>query len=178
MAERPPEVRSSPYGEPTRVGSVLRVIGGCVLVGIVVGAGLWAERATDDDLALPDEVSGLAVDDSSEAREFAAANSARLAEAYDDAEAVSATYEDGDTRVLVTAVTVRSGPPVPAVIGADQEWVEDGEVTCLAGKGTGSDGPILCQRDGGDLTVRTYAEGGADVDTLVDITNDVWEDLS
>ena len=177
MSDRPPEAAPS-YGEPTRVGSVLRVVGGCVVVAIVVGIALGAERATDDDLELPDEVAGMAVDESPEAREFAEANSERLSDAYDGAESVSATYEDGETRVLVTAVAARSGPPVPAVLGDDQDWVENGEVACLVSHGTEDEGPILCQRDDGDLTVRVYVEGGGDVDTLVEIADDVWEDLS
>ena len=44
---------------------VLRILGGFLVVAIVVGAGLAAERfISDDDLELPDEVGGLAVDDS------------------------------------------------------------------------------------------------------------------
>lgn len=158
-------------------GDVARIAGGIVLVAVVVAVALWAERATDDDLELPDRVAGWSQDDSAEVREFAEANNDRLSEAYDDADAVTAVYA-GDLRVLVTAVRAASGPPVPAVLGDNQEWVEDGDVVCLVTEPAEDEPSTLCQRDDGDLTVRAYAEGTTDADTLVSLTDDVFEEIS
>jgi hypothetical protein len=159
--------------------SVARVVGGIVLVALVVGIGLWAERQTDDDLVLPDEVAGQGLNETQAARELAKANSAALSEAYDGAEAVAGLYgHDTKVGMLVTAVRAESGPLVPAVFSENQEWVEDDEVTCLvtpAPKGAGS---TQCQRDDRDLTVRLVLRGRPDLDTLVDALNDVWEELS
>lgn len=158
---------------------VARIVGGIVLVAIVVGIGLWAESQTDDDLALPDEAGGLTRNDSAEVQDFVEANSAALSEAYDDADAVTALYGP-DTKVgmLVTAVRATSGPPVPAAFSANQDWVEDGDVTCLVTHAPKRAGSTLCQRDDGDLTVRVYLNGRPSLDSIVDATNEVWEDLS
>jgi hypothetical protein len=161
-----------------RLPFVARITGGIVLVAAVVGIGLWAERATDDDLTLPDEVEGLAVDESAEGREFDALNSDRLSEAYDGADAVAARYGDARTGILVTVVRAESGPPVPAAIGDNHDWVEDGEVTCLVTQAPKGAGYTLCQRDDGDLTVRVFVQGRPSRDVLVDVTNDIWEDVS
>jgi hypothetical protein len=163
--------------ESSRAGDVARVVGGLVVVGVVVAIALWAERATDDDLELPDRVVGWSTDDSAQVRAFVETNDERLSEAYDGADAATAVYA-GDLRVLVTAVRAAGGPPVPALLGDDQRWVEDDDVTCLVTDPPKGDRSALCQRDDGELTVRAYAEGTTDVDTLVGITNDVWDEVS
>jgi hypothetical protein len=160
--------------------SVARIVGGIVLVTLVVGIGLWAERQTDDDLALPDEVAGLAVDDSAASREFADTNAEGLSEVYDDAEAASAIYGSvPGSQVLVSAVRAQAGPPAPGIFTEDTEWVEDGDVQCLVSHARKSDS-VQCQRRDGDLTVQVLASGrdSPDLDALIDATNDVWEDLS
>lgn len=163
-----------------RLPDVARIVGGLVVVAIVVGIGLWAERMTDDDLALPDKVDGLAMDDSPDGHDFARFNSDHLSEAYDDADAVTARYGVGtDTTLLVTAVRAKSGPPVPASFGEDDEWVEDDDVTCLVTHFAERPDAVLCQRDDGDLTLRVVAlAGDLKADDLVDTTNEVWEDVS
>jgi hypothetical protein len=163
-----------------RLPDVARIVGGLVVVAVVVGVGLWAERMTDDDLALPDKVAGLAMDDSPDGRDFAHFNSDYLSEAYDDADADTARYGIGtDTTLLVTAVRAKSGPPAPAAFSDHDEWVEDDDVTCLVTHFDERPDSILCQRDDGDLTVRVVAlAGDLDVDDLVDTTNDVFEDVS
>lgn len=165
---------------PTRgLPFAVRVIGGVVVVGVVIGIGVFAQRLTHDDLALPDAVADVARDDSADAREFAEANSERLSEAYDDADAVTAHYgTDSRTRILVTAVRAKAGPPVPAVFSENQDWVEDGEVTCLVTQSPKGPGSTLCQRDDRELTVRAFVRGSPSLDRLVEITNDVWEDVS
>jgi len=164
------------------MAQVGRIVGGIVLVAIVVGIGLWAERQTDDELALPDEVAGLPVDESPNGSEFAQAISERLSEAYDDADSVVGRYRErgGEFQLMVTAVRAKSGPPVPAFFSANHDWVEDDDVVCLLTHETQQTKSILCQRDDGDLTVRVFALGSEslDADDLVDATNDVWEDLS
>ena len=159
-----------------------RIVGGIVLVAVVVGIGLWAERQTDDDLVLPDEVAGLALDDSAAGREFTDTHSAGLSEAYDDAEAVTALYgpdSDPGSQLLVSAVRAGSGPPAPEVFTKDQDWVEQDDVECLVDHVRKRSDSILCQRRDGDLTVQVVAAGpDAEVDVLVDAANEVWEDLS
>jgi hypothetical protein len=161
---------------------VARIVGGIVLVAIVVGIGLWAERQTDDDLALPDEVAGLAIDDSAASREFADNNSEGLSEAYDDAEAVTALYGPAPgpgSQLLVSAVRAKAGPPVPSLFTKDHDWVEEDDVQCLVSHVRKRSDSILCQRRDGDLTVQVLASGpDAEVDDLVDATNDVWKELS
>jgi hypothetical protein len=169
MAEPAPERASG--GLPF----VARIVGGIVLVALVVGVGLWAERLTDDDLALPDRVAGIdaddsdaaldaldpegrerARDDSEEVNEF---NSEQLSEAYDGAEAVTRRYgvlADTDLTLLVTAVRAGSGPPVPVAFDDPErlglaaprnELVEKGEVTCLV---TRANPPSADAEGGGD----------------------------
>jgi len=160
---------------------VARIVGDILLVAIVVGIGLWAERLTDDDLALPDEVGGLAVDDSAAGREFADTNSEGMSKAYDDAEAVTALYgRDPGSQLLAIAVRATSGPPVPTVFTEDQDWVEEDDVQCLVSQLRKRSDSILCQRQDGDLTVQVVASGpdAPEVDEIVDATNEVWEDLS
>jgi hypothetical protein len=157
---------------------VARIVGGVVLVAIVLGIGLWAERQTDDDLSLPDEVAGLAIDDSTEGRDFAKANSAGLSDAYDGADAVTGRYGTGESesKLLVTAVRAKSGPPVPEWFGERNDVVEEDDVACLVTNGRRA--TILCQRTDGDLTVRVLGGKGSDAGELVDATNEVWEELS
>ncbi len=164
----------------SRSGDLARVVGGLLVVAVVVGIGLWAERLTDDDLALPGKVAGLAIDDSATARDFTEANSKQLSDAYDDAEAVTARYRSGKVQLVVTAVRARSGPPVPGMFTANEDWVEDGEVTCLVAHPSKRPDTILCQRGSGDLTVRVLSPGSKvlDLDAVVEATNDVWEDVS
>jgi hypothetical protein len=169
---------ADPTTQRSTGGFVARIAGGIVVVAVVVGIGLWAERATDDDFTLPDEVAGLQADDSADSREFADANSERLSEAFDGADALTARYGNAELGILVTAVRAESGPPVPAVFGGNQEWVEDGEVTCLVTSSRKGAGSTLCQRNDSDLTVRLLVQGGPSLDVLVDATNDVWEELS
>ena len=77
-----------------RAPFVLRILGGCLVVAIIVGVGLAAERfISDDDLELPDEVGGLAVDDSDRgARPLRLQRRARSPRRYDGADAVTALY--------------------------------------------------------------------------------------
>ena len=60
----------------------------------------------------------------------------------------------------------------------DEDWVEEDDVQCLVTHF--AKGPIRpCQRTDGDLTVQVVVSGPvAEVDDLVDATNDVWEELS
>jgi hypothetical protein len=138
----------------------VKIIGGIVLVGIVVGAGLVARELTgDDELTLPDELGGLAADDSDAALEeldaedrgrarelaeqFYQYNSEQLSRAYDGAEAVTRRYGlllNADATLLVTAVRADSGPPLPVSFDDPErlhlsaplnEVVEDGDVACL-----------------------------------------------
>jgi hypothetical protein len=161
-----------------RLPDVARIVGGLVVVAIVVGVGLWAERMTDDDLALPDKAGGMTANDSAEVRSFVDANSKRLSAAYDGADAVTALYgHDLNIGMVVTAVREKSGPPVPAVFSKNQQWVEDGDVTCLVTRSAKAAGSTLCQRADGDLTVRVFVNGRPSLDSLVDATNDVWEDV-
>jgi hypothetical protein len=55
---------ADPTTQRSTGGFVARIAGGIVVVAVVVGIGLWAERATDDDFTLPDEVAGLQADES------------------------------------------------------------------------------------------------------------------
>lgn len=158
---------------------VARVVGGFVVVALVVAIGLLAERGTDDDLALPDEVAGRSLDTTSAGRELAAANSAALSEAHDGAEAAAALYgDDSEAAILVTAVRADSGPLVAPVTGESEHRVEDDDVTCLVAPAPEGPGTTQCQRAHGDLTVRVVAPGRPDLGPLVEATNDVWEDLS
>lgn len=163
---------------PTRgLPFVVRIVGGVLVVGIVIGIGLVAQRLTDDDFVLPDRVGGLAADDSAKGREFNERNSDHLSDAY-DAEAVTRRYGfDSESPLLVTAVRADSGPPVPNSFEDRHELVEDGDVTCLVTDERRAS-PVLCQRAGGELTVRVLGSGEPDVDDIVDATNDVWEELS
>lgn len=170
----------NPPATTSRTGDVVRIIGGLVVVAVVVGIGLWAERMTDDDLELPDEVAGLALDDSAASREFATTNTDGLSEAY-DAEAASAVYgSEPRSKVLVSAVRAKAGPPVPTVFTKDHEWVVDDKVHCLVFHQQKGIDSIVCQRGDGDLTVQllTSTPGELELDGLVDATNDVWEELS
>jgi hypothetical protein len=158
---------------------VARVAGGIVLVALVVGIGLFAERQTDDDLALPDEVGGIAVNESAKVQDYARATSAGLSEVYDDADAVAAVYgKNTKTGLLVTAVRAESGPLVPPVPSESEHWIEDGDVTCLVTPAPKGPGSTQCQRVDGELTVRVVVRGKAETDDLVDATNEVWEDLT
>ena len=176
MAEPTPQ--RSTHGLPF----VVRIIGGILVVGVVVGIGLWAERATDDDLELPDRVAGIDADDSDAALESLDAdrrdrartqaeetndfNSDRLSEAYDGAEAVTRRYgllTRADQTLLVTAVRAESGPPVPlafddpetlGLAAARNELVDEGDVTCLV---TRANPPVADEEgvDSGDLAPTT-----------------------
>lgn len=158
---------------------VARLAGGIVLVAIVVGTGLWAERQTDDELALPDELGGQGLNDSAVARAIAEANSSALSEAYDDADAVAAVYgPQTRTGMLVTAVRAESGPLVPPVFSDSEHRIEDDEVTCLVTPAPKGPGSTQCQREDGDLTVKVVVRGRPDPDRLVEAINELWEDLS
>lgn len=216
-----PTTAAPPSATPTRRGmpSVLRVIGGCLVVVLVVGVGLAAERFVDDDvLELPDRVAGVDADDTdavldelgADARDRARAdleafyefNDEQLSEAYDGAEAATRRYgllSDATLQLLVTAVRAESGPPVPVsfddpealgLAAARSELVEEGAVDCLL---TRANPPradeeaeeedlapvvVLCQRSGGDLTVRVLGTNEPDLDAVVDATDEVWEELS
>lgn len=163
----------------SRAGDVARILGGVVVVAAVVGIGLWAERATDDDLALPDQVVGITANDSAEARALAESTSDRLSDAYDGADADAALFgPDSKLGMLVTAVRAESTAPVPGVLTENHELVEDGAVTCLVTEAKNGPGATLCQRSGRDLTVRVSVQGRPHLEVLVEATNDVWEDLS
>jgi hypothetical protein len=179
MSESTPEAPPPPPPPaPSRLPFVFRILGGIVVVAIVVGIGLVAERLTDDDLVLPDEVGGLAADDSAESREFEESNSSILSEAYDDAEAVTGRYGlESEVPLLVTAVRAESSPPVSAWFDVQHEWVVDGDVACAVTEKRRTS-TALCQRTRGELTVRVFATGQLDVDEIVDATNEVWEELS
>jgi hypothetical protein len=158
---------------------VARIVGGIVLVAMVVGVGLWAERQTDDELALPDEFGGEPLNDSEVGQAIAEANDAALSEVYDGADAVAAVYgEDTKTGLLVTAVRAGSGPLAPPVFSESEHWIEDGDVTCLVTPAPKGPGTTQCQREDSDLTVRVVVPGKPDLDPLVEATNDLWEDLS
>ena len=177
---------------------VLRILGGCLVVAIIVGAGLAAERfISDDDLELPDEVGGLAVDDSQKAHDLYDYNDERVSDAYDGADAVTRLYgRESDSPLIVTAVEAGSSPPLPTgfddpdALGIDaplNELVDKGDVTCLitrnaqpADEGSGDPAPVavLCQRTHGDLTVRVLGTQEPDLDDVVDATDEVWEELS
>jgi hypothetical protein len=177
MSEPTPEVPAPPRAG-SRLPFVLRIVSGCVVVAVVVGIGLVAERLTDDDLVLPDEVGGKAADDSAPGRKFEDSSSSILSEAYDDAEAVTRRYGlESEAPLLVTAVRAESSPPVSAWFDVQHEWVEDGDVTCAITEERRKS-TALCQRTSGELTVRVFATGQLDVDEIVAATNEVWDELS
>jgi hypothetical protein len=195
MAE--PATGPTPPVGRTGLPFVLRILGGCLVVAIVVGAGLAAERfISDDDLELPDEVGGLAVDDSERARDLYDYNDERVSDAYDGADAVTRLYgRESDAPLVVTAVEAESGPPLPTgfddpeALGLSaplNELVDDGDVTCLVTRNAepadGDDDPapvaVLCQRTHGDLTVRVLGTQEPDLDEVVDATDEVWEELT
>ncbi len=212
MAERPPEVLSSPYGEPTRLGSVLRVVGGCVVVAIVVGLGLWVSMQDDDGFTLPDRLAGRdAVDTDAalekvpegereglraEMRDAAETFAEQLSDEHDGAEAVFRSYGslaadglvEGGTFIAQAVrdesdpLVVTPNPPGTPEFVSTQELMEDGDVTCVVLTIPSEPGPlsVSCQRTESELTVQVFALGpnGPGVDTVVDATNDVWEDLS
>jgi len=129
-------------------------------------------------------------------------NSEEFSRAFDGAEAVTRTYGSlEDMRLTVIAVRADAGPPLP--VGFDDpellgtaaprnELVEEGDVTCLltrsAPPAADGDGDpteeelaptaVLCQRTGGDLTVRVFAVSEPELDDVVDATEDVWDELS
>ena len=193
-----PAAGATPPVSGTGLPFVLRILGGCLVVAIVVGAGLAAERfISDDDLELPDEVGGLAIDDSDRARDLYAYNDDKVSDAYDGADAVTALYgRESDSPLVVTAVAAESGPPLPTgfddpeALGLSaplNELVDEGDVTCLvtrnptpADDGADASEPVavLCQRTHGDLTVRVLGTQEPDLDTVVDATDEVWEELS
>jgi hypothetical protein len=217
MTETEPSTSPASSGLPFAV----KIIGGFVLVAIVVGIGLIARELTgDDELTLPDELGGLAADDSDaaldqlnaddrdqardNARSIDEYNSERLSEAFDGAEAVTRRYgtlQSADESLLVSAVRAESGPPLPVAFDDPEylhfaaprnELVEEGDVTCLLTRdlpplADGDDEPseedlvpttVLCQRTGNDLTVRVFSSPEPDLDEIVDITDEVWEELS
>lgn len=161
-------------------------------------AGLAAD---DSDAALDDldeENRDRARDNAQSSYEY---NSEQLSEAYDGAEAATRSYGalEGELRLTVTAVRADTGPPVPVTFDDPEvlrteaprnELVEEGDVTCLISRvsppPTDSEpseedlapSSALCQRSGGDLTVRVFAVFDPDVDEIVDATNEVWEELS
>ncbi len=156
-----------------------RIVGGIVLVAMVIGIGLWAERLTDDEFALPDEFGGLVANDSDEVRTFAAAHRAAISEAYDGADALAAVYGP-NTKIgmLVTAVRAESGPLVPQVFSQSEDWVEEDDVTCLVTPSRKGPASTQCQRGDGDLTIRVVVRGRPDLSPLVDAINEFWEELS
>jgi len=158
---------------------VARIVGGIVVVAVIVGIGLWAESRTDDDLALPDRVAGLAEAPDELARELVGPHSKGVAELY-DADAAATLYgTEPDSQVLVTAVRAESGPLAPAVFTEEQDWVEDDDVACLVTHQRKGPDSVICQRGDGDLTVQLFNLGSdLDVDTIVDATNDVWDEVS
>jgi len=195
---------SEPAAGPTPPASragltfVLRILGGCLVVAIVVGAGLAAERyISDEDLELPDEVGGLAVDNSAKARDLYDYNDERVSDAYDGADAITRLYgRDSDAPLVVTVVEAESSPPLPTgfddpeALGLEaplNELVDEGDVTCLVTRnpgppeeGSGDPAPVavLCQRTHGDLTVRVLGTQEPDLDKVVDVTDEVWEELT
>jgi len=173
---------SEPTPEPPAHGLafVVRIVAGILLVAVLVGVGLWAERLTDEDLALPDEVGGQALNSTDVGRDLAEANSSALSEAYDGADAVAAVYgKDTEAGMLVSAVRAESGPLVPPVHSESEHRVEDDDdVTCLVTPAPEGPGSTQCQRDDADLTVRLVVAGSPDLDPLVEAVNEVWEDLS
>ena len=193
-----PATEATPPVSGTGLLFVLRILGGCLVVAIIVGAGLAAERfISDDDLELPDEVGGLAVDDSDKARDRYDYNDERVSDAFDGADAVTRLYGRGsDSPLVVTAVEAESGPPLPTgfddpeALGLSaplNELVDEGDVTCLVTRNPrsaedGADAPapvaVLCQRTHGDLTVRVLGTQEPDLDTIVDATDEVWEELT
>jgi hypothetical protein len=193
-----PAAGATPPVSGTGLPFVLRILGGCLVVAIIVGAGLAAERfISDDDLELPDEVGGLAIDDSDRARDLYAYNDDKVSDAYDGADTVTALYgRESDSPLVVTAVAAESGPPLPTgfddpeALGLSaplNELVDEGDVTCLvtrnptpADDGADASEPVavLCQRTHGDLTVRVLGTQEPDLDTVVDATDEVWEELS
>ncbi|HWM73537.1 MAG TPA: hypothetical protein VNQ53_07345 [Nocardioides sp.] len=194
------EPATGPVPPVSRTGLpfVLRILGGCLVVAVVVGAGLAVERyISDDDLALPDEVGGLAVDDSNKALDLYDYNDERVSDAYDGADAITRLYgRDSDSPLVVTVVEAESGPPLPTGFDDPEaldlsaplnELVDKGDVTCLltrnaqpADEGAGDPVPVavLCQRTHGDLTVRVLGTQEPDLDTVVDATDEVWEELT
>ncbi len=194
-----PAAEATPPVRGTGLPFVLRILGGCLVVAIIVGAGLAAERfISDDDLELPDEVGGLAMDDSDRARDLYDYNDDEVSDAYDGADAVTGLYgRESDSPLVVTAVEAESGPPLPT--GFDDpkalglaaplnELVDEGDVTCLVTRNPtpadeGDDDAsapvaVLCQRTHGDLTVRVLGTQKPDLDEVVDATDEVWEELS
>jgi hypothetical protein len=210
MTEPVPDVLASPYQEPTRLGFVLRVVGGCVVVAIIVGIGLWARGLGDDEFALPDRLAGRNALDTDaalqhlpegereeireEVRESARTFTEQLSDDHDGAEAAFRSYGVLDEQGALeggtlNAQAVRDGsdplvatpnPPGMPESAASEELVEDGEVSCLVLQPPARPKPFMvtCQRTDDELTVLVFGTEGAEVDTLVDAVNEVWEDLS
>jgi len=205
-SEAPPP---PPPPAPSRLPFVFRVLGGVVVVAIVVGVGLVARELTGgDELDLPDRVDGLPAADSDAGLEGLDPdrrnairddletgyeyNNEEYSSAYDGAEAATRIYSDPDMdrRITVVAVRANSGPPLPVqfddpeLSGATaprNELVEEGDVTCLLGRGDPADAEpvgILCHRTGGDLTVQVLATVEPELDDVVDATEEVWDELS
>jgi hypothetical protein len=180
-----PAAEATPPVSGTGLPFVLRILGGCLVVAIIVGAGLAAERFLSDD-------------DSDRARDLYDYNDDEVSDAYDGADAVTALYgRESDSPLVVTAVQAESGPPLPT--GFDDpkalglaaplnELVDEGDVTCLVTRNPtpaeeGDDDAsapvaVLCQRTDGDLTVRVLGTQEPDLDEVVDATDEVWEELS
>jgi hypothetical protein len=157
-------------------------------------------NANDSDAALdgiPEDKRKLSRDNSRASYEY---NSEKLSDAFDGAEAVTRVYGtiDGDSSLTVTAVRAETGPPLPVtfdnpeVLGTAAprfELVDEGDATCLVGRNPAprTDGEpteeqlapstVLCQRSGGDLTVRVYGVSEPDLDDVADATNEVWDEL-
>ncbi len=157
-------------------------------------------NANDSDAALdgiPEDKRQLSRDNSCASYEY---NSEKLSDAFDGAEAVTRVYGtiDGDSSLTVTAVRAETGPPLPVTFDNPEllglaapraELVGEGDVTCLInrdpaprtdGEPTEEDlapSTVLCQRSGGDLTVRVFGRSEPDLDDVVDATNDVWDEL-
>jgi len=151
----------------SRVRFVLRIVGGCVVVAVVVGIGLVARELTGgDELDLPDRVDGLPAADSDAGLEGLDPdrrsairddletgyeyNNEEYSSAYDGAEAATRIYRDPDMdrRITVVAVRENAGPPLPVqfddpeLSGATAprtELVEEGDVICLLGRGNPTD---------------------------------------
>jgi hypothetical protein len=127
-------------------------------------------------------------------------NSEQVSRAFDDADAVTRRYgEPDDEWFLVTAVRAETGPPLPAIFEDPviqgvavprAEIREEGDVICLVNRNSPPPANrtptekelvptgVLCQRSGGDLTVRVYSGNRPDLDRVVDATEEVWDELT
>ena len=155
--------------------------------------------ATDVDGAFPAEAPPEVL-----ARQQAAldTNSEGWSEVFDGADADTRTYVDPEAQdqqpTAVVAVAADAGPliPEPGFVDPEQlgfalpqvERITDGDVECLLTRnqppraGTtyqpdqAAPDAHLCQRRGGDLTVRVRSTS-SDTDAVVDLVDAVWDEL-